>query len=167
MGLTTERSPQAYDLCAEHASRTQPPNGWQLRDQRPEEERTPDVPPTTPADLGGERTVAVLAAALREVPDAVPARGARDRITEVGPPSSSFQHAAAAAFTRPRGVLDPPPAATPHRVADVSSEDSASPVLGQATGAVQEQLGEVDTPGRRPRPVLAARTGATAAATDW
>jgi hypothetical protein len=63
--LHVAASPQVYDLCAAHAARTQPPHGWQLRDRRPEEEREPDEPPP----LGGEDTVAVLAAALRAVPD--------------------------------------------------------------------------------------------------
>jgi hypothetical protein len=70
--LREQPEPQAYDLCSQHASRTRPPHGWTLKDRRPEEERRIDPPPVTPADLGGERTVAVLAAALRAVPDVAP-----------------------------------------------------------------------------------------------
>lgn len=69
--LADRAHPQAYDLCAPHAARTRPPEGWQLRDRRPEDERRPAVPHPTPVDLGGDRTVAVLAAALRSVPDPV------------------------------------------------------------------------------------------------
>lgn len=75
--LFEEPAPQTYDLCISHAGRTRPPHGWQLRDRRPEEEREEPVG-RIPADLGGEGTVAVLAAALRAVPgpvseDAAPA----------------------------------------------------------------------------------------------
>jgi len=75
--LFEDPAPQTYDLCISHASRTRPPHGWELRDRRPEEEREKPVG-RIPADLGGEGTVAVLAAALRAVPgpvseDAAPA----------------------------------------------------------------------------------------------
>lgn len=69
--LAERTAPQAYDLCVTHAARTHPPEGWHLRDRRPEDERRPAEPHTTPVDLGGDRTVAVLAAALRSVPDPV------------------------------------------------------------------------------------------------
>lgn len=69
--LAEARDPQSYDLCVTHAARTRPPEGWELRDRRPEDERRPAVPHPTPVDLGGDRTVAVLAAALRAVPDPV------------------------------------------------------------------------------------------------
>ncbi|MFU8840454.1 MAG: DUF3499 family protein [Nitriliruptoraceae bacterium] len=69
--LFDEPRPQTYDLCPTHAARTRPPYGWDLRDRRPEDERLPDRQPRVPADLGGDRTVAVLAAALRAVPSAV------------------------------------------------------------------------------------------------
>lgn len=74
--------PQSYDLCATHVGRTHAPYGWRLRDRRSEDDRRTDAPPATPADLGGERTVAVLAAALRAVPDTVPENGA-DRMPRV------------------------------------------------------------------------------------
>ncbi|MEX2504637.1 MAG: DUF3499 family protein, partial [Egicoccus sp.] len=66
-GLAESRTPQSYDLCTAHAARTQAPYGWQLRDQRPPGSRL-DVAPPRPA-FDGADTVAVLAAALRAVPD--------------------------------------------------------------------------------------------------
>jgi hypothetical protein len=75
---------QSYDLCARHVARARPPLGWQLRDERPEDDRRADAVPTTPTDLGGDRTVAVLAAALRAVPDAVSEDAVRDVAAEVG-----------------------------------------------------------------------------------
>ena len=66
--LTADRRPQAYDLCPQHAARTTAPHGWHLRDDRPEDERTEVDEPAVPDDLGSDRTVAVLAAALRAVP---------------------------------------------------------------------------------------------------
>jgi len=69
--LARDPAPQTYDLCTVHAARTRPPHGWQLRDRRPDDDRRPDARGAVPADLGGDRTVAVLAAALRAVPGAV------------------------------------------------------------------------------------------------
>lgn len=64
--LGDEPSPATYDLCAGHADRTRPPHGWALVDQRPAEEgRAADADHD---GIGGEHTVAVLAAALRAVP---------------------------------------------------------------------------------------------------
>ena len=73
--LAADGGPETYDLCGDHADRTRPPHGWTLQDERPTE---PDAPPPDASDLGSERTVAVLAAALRGVPadpvvDEVPA----------------------------------------------------------------------------------------------
>jgi hypothetical protein len=102
--------PQTYDLCPTHAARTRPPQGWEFRDRRPEDERLPDRHPRVPADLGGDRTVAVLAAALRAVPGAVSEDAPPDPIAEVAPaPSSRRPEPAAAPQGRePREV----PAAT-------------------------------------------------------
>ena len=66
--LDDEPRPESYDLCSSHAARTRPPYGWQLRDRRPREEQLDGEPPVRPDHLGGEQTVAVLAAALRSVP---------------------------------------------------------------------------------------------------
>lgn len=67
-GLHGEPSPATYDLCGSHADRTRPPTGWGIVDQRPAEDQEPaEVAP--PRELGDEHTVAVLAAALRAVPD--------------------------------------------------------------------------------------------------
>lgn len=68
--LVADGGPETYDLCHDHADRTRPPHGWTIEDQRPEEptEGTPD------ADvLASDRTVAVLAAALRGTPAPEPA----------------------------------------------------------------------------------------------
>lgn len=67
--LTPAADPQAYDLCITHAGRTDPPRGWSLTDRRPTEDRTPPQAPKVARDLGGDATVAVLAAALRAVPE--------------------------------------------------------------------------------------------------
>ncbi|MEX0952569.1 MAG: DUF3499 family protein, partial [Nitriliruptoraceae bacterium] len=73
--LVDDPDPQSYDLCAQHLSRTRAPQGWKLKDRRPDGERHTDAPPATPADLGGERTVAVLAAALRATGTSAPESG--------------------------------------------------------------------------------------------
>lgn len=66
VSLLHERDPAAYDLCTTHADRTSPPFGWSLADERPPE--TED----RPVDLADEdRTVAVISAALRSVPNPV------------------------------------------------------------------------------------------------
>jgi hypothetical protein len=122
-----EPSPQAYDLCAPHATRTTPPRGWQLRDRRPADERaTEDDGPAgpAPAPLGGEHTIAVLAAALRAVPD-LPA--ASDPSTPLDEPSTVTEddpspvlgHGAAL----PGGPSDEGPDAAP------DPEPSAKPIL--------------------------------------
>ncbi len=77
--LTTERRPQAYDLCPRHAARTTAPHGWHLRDDRPEDERADVDAPAVPSDLGSDRTVAVLAAALRAVPSTSTSTRAAER----------------------------------------------------------------------------------------
>lgn len=66
--LHDEDSPASYDLCGSHADRTRPPAGWAIVDERPAEDMEPAE--RAPArELGDEHTVAVLAAALRAVPD--------------------------------------------------------------------------------------------------
>lgn len=65
VGLEEQAEPEAYDLCGDHADRTKPPYGWSLTDERPDE---PLRPGERPRDLGSDRTVAVLAAALRGDP---------------------------------------------------------------------------------------------------
>jgi hypothetical protein len=72
--LSEAKDPQAYDLCAAHASRTEAPRGWRYVDDRPDDDRAPVEPYAPPRrDLGSDATVAVLAAALRAVPDPPPA----------------------------------------------------------------------------------------------
>jgi hypothetical protein len=82
--LDEDRRAESYDLCARHVERVRPPLGWQLRDERPEDDRRAEAGPTPPTDLGGDRTVAVLAAALRAVPDAVSEDAIRDVAAEAG-----------------------------------------------------------------------------------
>lgn len=148
--------PQAYDLCATHAARTCPPHGWTLRDRRPEEERLPDTPPVTPADLGGERTVAVLAAALRAVPDVAPeSDDRRPQPQEIAPDDAGATATASA-------PVDAPVAAGSTLAS--APEDTASPVLGSDRPSSAQLLLEVPTASReeepaaaRPRPPLAVR----------
>ncbi len=102
--LQDEPRPQTYDLCTVHATRTTPPNGWQLHDHRPMDERFDDLPTATPADLGGDRTVAVLAAALRAVPDPVSEDAVSHGFDEVGPAvARPIGTTTAAAVDRPSG----------------------------------------------------------------
>jgi hypothetical protein len=82
--LTDDRRAPAYDLCAAHAAHTRAPLGWHLHDLRPTDEDRAALPSSPPADLGGDRTVAVLAAALRAVPDAVSEDAVRDAAVEAG-----------------------------------------------------------------------------------
>lgn len=83
--LAPEPVPQSYDLCADHATRTRPPRGWQLRDRRPSDGSRPARPSLPPSDLGGDRTVAVLAAALRAAPDAASERAVGSLTAVIGP----------------------------------------------------------------------------------
>ncbi|CAN5886423.1 hypothetical protein BH23ACT8_BH23ACT8_00110 [soil metagenome] len=124
--LSDHADPQRYDLCARHATRTEPPRGWALVDRRPDEDRAaPEPPPITSRQLASDETVAVLAAALRAVP--------QPAATEVAdlPPTGDRSE-------RQRTVTDPslpPPTPTP-----------AAPVPGAPAPAVV----------RTPRPVPAA-----------
>jgi hypothetical protein len=70
--LSDHADPQRYDLCGRHATRTEAPRGWALVDRRPDEDRVEvEAPPMTSRELGSDETVAVLAAALRAVPEPV------------------------------------------------------------------------------------------------
>jgi hypothetical protein len=117
-------SPQAYDLCTPHAARTTPPHGWRMEDRRAEDDRAPgdggdQAAPA--AQLGGEHTVAVLAAALRAVPDMPAPPTAPDTVTE-DVPSPVLGHGVAPAEEEPaprpvlaerRRTLETPPPGTP------------------------------------------------------
>ncbi|MEX0831997.1 MAG: DUF3499 family protein [Nitriliruptoraceae bacterium] len=81
--LVDESDPGSYDLCAGHVGRTRAPQGWKLRDRRPTDERYQDTPPVRPADFSSQRTIAVIAAALRAVPSLVPERDETQRMAEV------------------------------------------------------------------------------------
>lgn len=140
--LSDAADPQGYDLCVAHASRTDPPRGWALRDERPAEDRVAaDVPPP-PRDLGSEATVAVLAAALRAVPDA---------------PTATPSPAPDAQVELPASHVEPP----------VAPSDAAASVPLVAPARTSSPA----APARQPRPVPAAgdrRPRATGApATDW
>jgi hypothetical protein len=114
--LTTEPSPEAYDLCGPHAARTRPPHGWQLRDRRPREEQVEAPAEAEPRrDLGGEDTVAVLAAALRAVPEV------SEQVDEADPTDATT--GAGADTTAPEGESP--------EDAGALLEDDPSPVLEQ------------------------------------
>jgi hypothetical protein len=144
--LTSEPSPEAYDLCGPHAARTRPPHGWQLRDRRPREEQV-EAPaePEPRRDLGGEDTVAVLAAALRAVPE-VPE--AVERADEADPADA----------TTGEGAGTTAPENEPGADGGALLEDDPSPVLEQPH--VPPSLpfdAPSDAPAVTPRPVPAAR----------
>lgn len=169
--LAGEYRPECYDLCAAHATRTRPPKGWELRDHRPYEERVEGQPPTAPGDLGGERTVALLAAALRPVPADAPdpssAQEAEARDDGDDPEGSEGSDesgdqggsgGSGGSDGSDGSVASEPGAAG-------SLEDSASPVLEPSRGdetagpepAHDVPTGPGPTPDRVPRPVPAAR----------
>lgn len=87
--LAEQVDPQGYDLCARHAARTEAPRGWGLTDRRPREDRVDAEPPPPPVrDLGSEATVAVLAAALRAVPEPPLPAVATDPVPPVTTPTT-------------------------------------------------------------------------------
>lgn len=134
--LSAEPSPEAYDLCGGHATRTQPPHGWQLRDQRPREEQVEEpAAPQEPPDLGGEDTVAVLAAALRAVPETSP--------TVPGPPPARTD-------AEPLPEDDPSPVLEQPRVPGIDVDEPDEP-------------DDLDVGETGPRPVPAARDRGIAA----
>jgi hypothetical protein len=126
--------PQAYDLCSPHADRTRPPHGWELRDRRPLEDRgaAPDGAPG-PGPLDEDHTVAVLAAALRAVPD-LP-------VTEEAP--ASVTEGAASPVLGPDARCRP---LRPIAPATLFDDDPTVPVA------------DVAAPVARPKPILATRT---------
>lgn len=143
--LVDDADPQRYDLCARHATRTEPPRGWSLVDRRPDEDRDEVEPPVvTSRDLASDETIAVLAAALRAVPDVAPAP-----VTAVHPP---------AVAARVPASTEPGSPVVPDAPNVVSAEDDARRrVLDEPT---------VELPVVRvPRPVPAA--GDRHPATDW
>ncbi|MEX0836261.1 MAG: DUF3499 family protein [Nitriliruptor sp.] len=151
--LSDEPDPQRYDLCSRHASRTEPPRGWGLEDRRPVEDRSePEAPPVPSRDLGSDATVAVLAAALRAVPDA--------RTVQVDLDGGL-------ARVEPRTELD---AAAPRRRRSVVDTLLAAPVI-EAPAAAEPRRDTRDKPTselpavRTPRRVPAA--GERGPATDW
>ncbi|MEX1177460.1 MAG: DUF3499 family protein [Nitriliruptor sp.] len=154
--LSDEADPQRYDLCARHAARTEPPRGWNLEDRRPEDDRAAHEPVTLPArDLGSDATVAVLAAALRAVPDVdrVPAT-ARARPDEPVPPVELEVE------------LRPPDRRRSVVETLLSASASAEPASPLAARHDTREDPTVELPAvRAPRPVPAA--GDRGPATDW
>lgn len=47
LALTGIAVPEAYDLCSEHADKTRPPYGWQMRDERTAQITVPATPMMT------------------------------------------------------------------------------------------------------------------------
>lgn len=170
--LGEDPAPSDYDLCAAHADRTQPPHGWRIVDRRPEDDDAGgsargDGPMR---DLGGEHTVAVLAAALRAVPDEP--LGARDedgpRDGGQGPAPSTVvvddevrdalaelqavaQGEAGDAERLPSSDDDDPSAA------DGDDADAAAHVEALFSAAEAHEAHEAHEAPPRPRPVPAAR----------
>jgi hypothetical protein len=173
-----EPVPQSYDLCAPHAARTQPPHGWRLEDRRPADEQAASEVGTRPtAPIGGEQTVAVLAAALRAVPDLPASPDEPVTVTEDAP-SPVLGHGAA-------------PSDEPADDAPDEHADAAGPLTGPAvdapgtTGArpasaevakaadVADVADVAEATPPAPKPILAARSrtatppSAGAPAADW
>jgi hypothetical protein len=170
--LGEQVDPQGYDLCAPHAARTEPPRGWDLTDRRPEDDRAAaDAPPPVTRDLGGEATVALLAAALRAVPERRPA-------TTPEPTAAAPVDARPVPPVPASGVVTPPPdparrsglAAPPRRRRSAveallaSGEDTEIAVTTSRRDTREEPTIELPRL-RAPRRVPAA--GDRGPATDW
>jgi hypothetical protein len=145
-----EPSPQTYDLCAGHAARTQAPRGWELRDRRPADERAAPDRVSGPSALGGEETVALLAAALRAVPDLPPepspARDAPISGTAIPAEPTAEEPAAEESAAEESAAVASP------------VEEPADPPSGEEQGTVPEdEPSPVVGHGAAPKPILAAR----------
>jgi len=158
--LAEARAPQSYDLCATHAARTEAPHGWRLRDRRPADEQGRDLAPTR-ASYDGPDTVAVLAAALRAVPDLPTPAPAPLAVTASIPSGTAAPEPAAPG---PAALRSTSSTALADEIADATPEGSTtSPVLGASASGL-------DAPATvRAKPVLAsrARTASRGTAADW
>ncbi len=157
--LSDAVDPQGYDLCARHAARTEAPRGWALTDRRPEDDRATDEPPTpAPRDLGGEATVAVLAAALRAVPEpaSTPTVAAADAPAAPG--------VTGPAPTVPTPAASLPAASAPGRRSVVETLLSGGEAVPTGDARIDEPTLELPAI-RAPRRVPAA--GDRGPATDW
>jgi hypothetical protein len=135
-----EPSPQIYDLCAGHAARTQAPRGWELRDRRPADERAAPDGTARPSALGGEETVALLAAALRAVPDLPPEPSpAADAVSTDDTTADDTTADEQSGVAPSAGTPPDLPSGEEHGTVP---EDEPSPVVGH---------------GAAPKPILAAR----------
>jgi hypothetical protein len=168
--LSSEPRPEAYDLCSAHAARTRPPHGWQLRDRRPREEQVSEQPPVAPSQLGGEQTVALLAAALRSVPDAPSAPSPSDVDRPEATPAAGQFEDASPVLEPSRAAQDPTDAPTdappePPAVRDVrppvgvvaGDTVDQDPVSDSRGPHAQRLFDEGQPVGPAPRPVPAAR----------
>ncbi|WP_188584357.1 DUF3499 family protein [Egicoccus halophilus] len=180
--LAASRLPQSYDLCAPHAERTQPPHGWDLRDRREDEDGSSSG--AGAGALGGPDTVAVLAAALRAVPDLPVADvSSSGRTGDVDAAEGSTSPVLGASTTSQEDST------TSQEDSTTSQEDSTTSRTGSTalpTPAPATRAGSTALPAQapapredadggaesaaRPRPVLAARRRTAPSgdpATDW
>ncbi|MFA9445106.1 DUF3499 family protein [Egicoccus sp. AB-alg6-2] len=167
--LAETRAPQSYDLCATHAARTQPPHGWRLRDRRPADDQAAPPSGTRPA-FDGPDTVALLAAALRAVPDlpnpdaAVPADASAPSGTAASEPAAPGP-AAQSSSPAPSSVVRDARDRKPGEAAAATLEGcTTSPALESSAPATSVPQAP------RPRPVLAERRRPVAPAepaADW
>jgi hypothetical protein len=170
--LGEQVDPQGYDLCAPHAARTEAPRGWDITDRRPEDDRaTADAPPAVTRDLGGEATVALLAAALRAVPEprrAVapdPAAAAAVDVPSAPPAPSPADAAASGDATRRTGLAAPPRRRRSAVEALLASGEDAEVAVTASRRDTREEP-TIELPRlRAPRRVPAA--GDRGPATDW
>lgn len=145
--LDPDERPETYDLCAEHADRTQPPHGWTLDDRRPDDDAEVGTPDAD--DLASPRTVAVLAAALH---------GAEPEVTAE---HAGVEPAAAEVDVQALDAIVEEPFADPGDLDLLAtSDEAAAPAVDSSFDALQElsALSE-DPPGDPPsaRTVPAAR----------
>ncbi len=152
------KDPAHYDLCMDCADRTTPPRGWQMAD-----ERTFDEPPRiTLDDIGGDDTVALLAAALgAPAPSEQPETTVEIDLTDV--PAPVVVDLLAAPSSAPSTDL-PPPSSDTATVGPAPAP--AEPALPVAEASVEpdssdpaEDHGFATAIGRRAKSVRTDRPG--------
>lgn len=152
--LADVEQPQGYDLCGPHAGRTEPPRGWALDDRRPPEDVAPPPPRRDDRDLGGEATVAVLAAALRAVPDPVPPPAPQVPAADASEPPAPVPHGDVHVEPTPTEPPPPPPAASASvgedtvelAIADAERWSAASDAAADGTAADDVDTGPPPSP---------------------
>lgn len=173
--LSDETIPAAYDLCATHADKTRPPHGWALVDERPDEDEPTPGAAVSAAEFGGEQTVAVLAAALRSVPDTAAPRRLSDVADDV--PASDDEVDLREALAELQSVLVSEaeavePIALDHSLETLVEQQEELAVLTEAVHELERQVDSPapvdDRPRAEPRPVPAAsRRDRDGAARHW